>query len=52
MPVDGARYGKGARVAGGYVVAAVTERYMILERPDSDVAAAAPAEVAYFIFDG
>ena len=53
---DGERYGQGARVEGAYVIAAITENYMILELPDSTVVGEAgevtdTSDVAYFIFD-
>lgn len=50
---DGERYGKGSRVGGAYVIGTITERYIILELPDSTVADGPEemADVAYFIFD-
>ena len=50
---DGERYGRGAKVEGGYVIAVIAERHMILELPDSTVAgeASEATDVAYFIFD-
>ena len=50
---DGERYGQGSRIAGSYVVATLTERYMILEAAGTVVgrnSTGAP-EVAYFVFD-
>ena len=51
---DGASYAEGSRIAGGYVVKTITERYMILERPvkvdEPDVAG--DSGIAYVVFDG
>ena len=51
---DGASYGEGSKVPGGYLVTTITERYMILEKP-LEIGQADEAEspgLAYVIFDG
>ena len=51
---DGSSYGERSRVPGGYVVKAITEHYMILERPVGldESGAAGGSGIAYVIFDG
>ncbi|MDE0064080.1 MAG: hypothetical protein OXU72_15005, partial [Gammaproteobacteria bacterium] len=51
---DGASYGEGSKISGGYVVRTITERYMILEKPVEIGQGEEDGEpaLAYVIFDG
>ena len=50
---DGETHGQGSRVADGYAIRTITERYMLLERSSDRVEdrASSDLEMAYFIFE-
>ena len=49
---DGETHGQGSRVADGYAIQTITERYMVLERSSNRIEDGASAsEIAYFVFE-